>query len=126
MRMPANNPSGTLVVSTSSASIARSRNLPKRTSAPFRCRPQSRGSLHCASRRPQTCIGEGRFLPGIALRSMLLVAATLMLAAAKPLTMAEVIAQSTPADWRALDPQRTLYLELPAGRVIIELAPDFA
>src|SRR5262245_2491217 len=49
-----------------------------------------------------------------------------MLAAAKPLTTAEIVAQSTPADWRALDPQRTLYLELPAGRVVIELAPEFA
>jgi peptidylprolyl isomerase len=62
----------------------------------------------------------------IALRSALLAAATLMLGAAKPLTTAEIVAQSTPADWRTLDPQRTLYLELPAGRVIIELAPEFA
>jgi len=63
---------------------------------------------------------------GMAFRSVLLVAATLMLGAAKPLTTAEVIAQTTASDWRALDPQRTLYLELPAGRVIIELAPQFA
>jgi peptidylprolyl isomerase len=41
-------------------------------------------------------------------------------------TMAEVLAASTPADWRALDPQRTLYLDLPQGRVVIELAPQFA
>jgi peptidylprolyl isomerase len=46
--------------------------------------------------------------------------------AAKSLTTAEIIAQSRPSDWRALDPQKTLYLELPAGRVIIELAPEFA
>jgi len=45
---------------------------------------------------------------------------------ARPLTTAEVLAASQPADWRSLDPQRTLYLELPAGRVIIELAPAFA
>ena len=44
----------------------------------------------------------------------------------QPRTTAEIIAQSTPADWRPLDPQRTLYLELAAGRVIIELAPQFA
>jgi peptidylprolyl isomerase len=44
----------------------------------------------------------------------------------KPLTAAEVLAASTPADWRALDVQNTLYLELPAGRVVIELAPRFA
>ncbi|MGO9850953.1 MAG: peptidylprolyl isomerase, partial [Steroidobacteraceae bacterium] len=46
--------------------------------------------------------------------------------AAKALTTAEVLAASQPADWRTLDPQKTLYLELPAGRVIIELAPSFA
>jgi peptidylprolyl isomerase len=37
-----------------------------------------------------------------------------------------VLAASTAADWRALDPQNTLYLELPAGRVVIELMPQFA
>jgi peptidylprolyl isomerase len=47
-------------------------------------------------------------------------------AAKKPLTTAEVLASSSAADWRALDPQDTLYMELPAGRVIIELAPVFA
>jgi peptidylprolyl isomerase len=39
---------------------------------------------------------------------------------------AEVLARSAPDDWRALDPENTLYLELPAGRVVIELAPGFA
>ena len=43
-----------------------------------------------------------------------------------PRTMAEVLAASTPADWRALDPQNTLYLQLASGRVVIELAPAFA
>lgn len=42
------------------------------------------------------------------------------------LTMAQVLEASTAADWRRLDPQRTLYLELASGRVVIELAPDFA
>jgi peptidylprolyl isomerase len=46
--------------------------------------------------------------------------------ASRPRTTAEIIAQSTPADWRQLDPQRTLYMELATGRVIIELAPEFA
>jgi len=41
-------------------------------------------------------------------------------------TSAEVLAASTPADWRPLDLQNTLYMELPAGRVIIELDPEFA
>ena len=41
-------------------------------------------------------------------------------------SMAEVLASSTAADWRPLDPNNTLYVELPAGRVVIELAPRFA
>jgi peptidylprolyl isomerase len=44
----------------------------------------------------------------------------------KPPTVAEVLAQSKPSDWVALDPQNTLYVQLPAGRVVIELAPRFA
>lgn len=46
--------------------------------------------------------------------------------AKKPVTVAEVLAASTSADWRPLDPQNTLYMELPGGRVVIELAPQFA
>jgi peptidylprolyl isomerase len=46
--------------------------------------------------------------------------------AAKPLTSAEVLAASAPADWRAPDPENTLYLELKSGRVVLELAPAFA
>ncbi|MEP6547160.1 MAG: peptidylprolyl isomerase [Gammaproteobacteria bacterium] len=46
--------------------------------------------------------------------------------AAKPLSMPEVLAASTAADWRPLDPENTLYVELPRGRVVIELAPRFA
>jgi peptidylprolyl isomerase len=45
--------------------------------------------------------------------------------AAKP-TLADVIKSSKPSDWRPLDPQNTMYLELPAGRVVIEMAPTFA
>src|SRR5882672_4147805 len=41
-------------------------------------------------------------------------------------TMADVLAESKPADWRSLDPENTLYLELTNGRVVIELAPAFA
>ena len=43
-----------------------------------------------------------------------------------PQMMAEVLAASTPADWRELDPENTLYLELKSGRVVMELAPAFA
>lgn len=41
-------------------------------------------------------------------------------------TMAEVLAAAKPSDWRPLDPNNTLYMDLPGGRVVIELQPDFA
>jgi len=40
--------------------------------------------------------------------------------------MAEVLAASSPNDWRRLDPESTLYVEFANGRVVIELAPAFA
>src|SRR6202522_3220596 len=46
--------------------------------------------------------------------------------AAQHPTMAQVLAASHPADWRPLDPENTLYVELPGGRGIIELAPCFS
>ena len=47
-------------------------------------------------------------------------------APARPPTMAEVLEAAKPTDWRTPDPERTLYLELAGGRVVIELAPAFA
>ena len=44
----------------------------------------------------------------------------------KPPTTAEVLESAQPSDWRRPVPDNTLYLELEAGRVIIELAPRFA
>ena len=38
----------------------------------------------------------------------------------------EILDRSPAADWRTVDPARTLYMDLPAGRVVIELAPAFA
>ena len=38
----------------------------------------------------------------------------------------EIIDAAPASAWRELDPANTLYMELPAGRVIIELAPGFA
>jgi peptidylprolyl isomerase len=46
--------------------------------------------------------------------------------AAKHSSMPEVLAASSPTDWRPLDPDNTLYVELPGGRVVIELTPRFA
>ncbi len=41
-------------------------------------------------------------------------------------TMDDVLAAAKPADWRPIDPANTLYMDIPAGRVIIELAPQFS
>jgi peptidylprolyl isomerase len=48
-----------------------------------------------------------------------------VLAAQHP-SMPEVLAASSPTDWRPLDLDNTLYVELPGGRVVIELTPRFA
>lgn len=61
----------------------------------------------------------------IALLAALLSSAHAAELAPKP-TLADVIKASGAADWRALDPANTLYMELPGGRVVIELAPAFA
>lgn len=45
---------------------------------------------------------------------------------AKALSMADMLQASSPAEWRDLDLQNTIYLELPGGRVVIEMAPDYA
>ena len=44
------------------------------------------------------------------------------MAGAKPVTVADLLAGSPPADWRVPEADDTLYLELPRGRVVIELA----
>jgi len=45
---------------------------------------------------------------------------------AKAVTTQEVLDAATPGDWRRLDPENTLYVQLASGMVVIELAPDFA
>jgi peptidylprolyl isomerase len=45
---------------------------------------------------------------------------------AAPAWAQEILDKSPASDWRALDPGNTLYVELPAGRVVIELAPSYA
>ena len=56
--------------------------------------------------------------------------AALSLAAAPAPTpvvsMDELLAKSPAADWHAVDPENTVYIELSSGRVVIELAPSFA
>ena len=47
-------------------------------------------------------------------------------AAGNTRSMQELLEASKPGDWRNLDPARTLYVDLASGRVVIELAPEFA
>lgn len=41
-------------------------------------------------------------------------------------SMQEILDRSPASHWRALDPNNTLYMDLPGGRVVIELAADFS
>ena len=43
-----------------------------------------------------------------------------------PVSLADLLKASPASDWRALDAQNVMVMELPAGRVIIELAADYA
>jgi peptidylprolyl isomerase len=45
---------------------------------------------------------------------------------ASPKTAQQILAGSPATDWRDLDPENTLLMELASGQVIIELAPRFA
>ena len=68
-------------------------------------------------------------LPRIIATALLLMQADAVFSAASEKTMpsmADVLKTSQPSDWRTLDPDNTVYLELPAGRVVIELAPGYA
>lgn len=60
--------------------------------------------------------------------SFLILSAASAQEAAKPKarTMSEILAASKPGDWRKPDPENILYVDLPSGRIVIELAPDFA
>ncbi|WP_413625900.1 peptidylprolyl isomerase [Luteibacter sp. Lutesp34] len=46
--------------------------------------------------------------------------------AKKTPTPKELLAKSAPAEWRTPDPQNLVYMDLPQGRVIIELAQDWS
>ena len=64
-----------------------------------------------------TALGLGLILSGFASAAV---------APAKKPTMQQVIDASKATDWRALDAENTVYMELPGGRVVIELAQAFA
>ena len=56
----------------------------------------------------------------------LLLATTQVSAATKGKTMQEILEASTAADWRTPDPDNLLVMDIAGGRVLIELAPQFA
>jgi peptidylprolyl isomerase len=63
--------------------------------------------------------------------ALLLIAAPALAAPAKPPPaktppLAEILAASPAADWRPIAQDRLLYMDLPGGRALIELAPEFA
>src|SRR5258707_9490310 len=86
--------------------------------------------LSTPSSRMNDCFGSMRRVPGCFALALLLFFGEPGAAAEavnqKAVTTASILAASNPGDWRPLDPENTLYVELPAGRVVIELAPDFA
>src|SRR5215208_959184 len=113
----ANSPSGMSVVSTSSASRVRSRSLPKctRSSSSW---PAAAYTMHLHLEVPA--------MRDIQFVSIFAAALCAICAPVSARTMADVLAASKPSAWRSPDPANTLYMELDAGRVIIELAPQFA
>lgn len=64
--------------------------------------------------------------PAIALLGLLFALPAGAEQVASPPTMASVLAASTADEWQDIDPQRMLVMQLDAGRVVIELAPQFA
>ncbi|HLX24759.1 MAG TPA: peptidylprolyl isomerase [Usitatibacter sp.] len=44
----------------------------------------------------------------------------------KPVSLADLLQASKASEWRDLDPEATMYMELPAGRVVIEMSPGYA
>jgi cyclophilin family peptidyl-prolyl cis-trans isomerase len=66
------------------------------------------------------------FIAALALAGILLALPAIAAEQGKPTpTAKELLAKSTPAEWRTPDPANLIYMQLPQGRVVIELAPDF-
>lgn len=67
-----------------------------------------------------------RQLAALALAGLVAVPALAATDTQKPTpTRAELLARSSAAEWRTPDPHNLLVMQLPTGRVLIELAPDF-
>ncbi len=80
--------------------------------------------------KPQLNLQLKRLVHAIALSSLTVLSATSLAQSTtkKPvkLSMQAILQASKASDWRPLNPENTLYLELEKGRVVIELAPEFA
>lgn len=74
----------------------------------------------------RTRTGRKRMLSALCLAAALSVSIGQGAAQAAGRTMAEVLESAKPSDWRPIDPANTLYMDIPDGRVIIELAPQFS
>ena len=61
-----------------------------------------------------------------ALFALIALACQASYAASKGKTMQEILDASTAADWRTPDPNNVLIMDIAGGRVVIELAPQFA
>ena len=74
-------------------------------------------------------ICRAQFLLGFIISALALNATAAQPVTAAPKTKptyTELLATSTAADWRALDLENTLYMDLPTGRVVIELSAAYA
>ena len=74
---------------------------------------------------PRRCLGA-QFTAAIGALAVLAACAAVGATPAPALSATDVLKESAPSDWRPVDPENTLYLELAAGRVVMELAPAFA
>ena len=69
---------------------------------------------------------SSHLLTRITLAALVLLAPSARAASQDSPTTAQIVKQSRPAEWHALDPANTLYMDLPGGRVVIELAPSWS
>jgi cyclophilin family peptidyl-prolyl cis-trans isomerase len=67
-----------------------------------------------------------RLLAALAMCGFAVASAQVLGEPAKKPGYGDLLKSSKPTDWRPLDNDNTLYLELAAGRVVMELAPQFA
>ena len=91
----------------------------------MRWNPSRRQGLESRGRNPRRSQSGHPVVIAVAL-GLVTVVGAVPRALARPVTVADLLTESKPQDWRRPDPDNTLYLELAAGRVVIELAPKVA